>query len=277
MSSNNGTGSGAAGFFELVQARAEATGSMLCVGLDPRAASVDALREQCGRLIEATADYAVAYKPNSAFFETHVPEGMLALLDVIATVPDDIPVLLDAKRGDIASTSAEYARAAFDTLGALAVTVAPYIGLDGLAPFLARPGYAAFILCKTSNPGADEFQTLPVQTVAGPRPLYEIVAEHAQQANAAGNVGLVVGATDPAAMARIRQVAPDLWFLVPGVGAQGGDLRATLQAGLRTDGWGLLVTVSRSLAEAANPRAEARRVSAAIRDLRAELMAQRGS
>ncbi len=267
---------GQAGFFELVQARAKATGAMLCVGLDPRAATVDELRESCGRLIEATAEYAVAYKPNSAFFEAHGPEGMLALLDVIATVPDDIPVLLDAKRGDIASTSEAYARAAFDTLGALALTVTPYVGLDGLAPFLARPGHAAFVLCKTSNPGADEFQALPVQTNNGLRPLYEVVAEHAQRANTAGNVGLVVGATDVAAMVRVRAVAPDLWFLVPGIGAQGGDLAATLAAGLRKDGWGLLINVSRSVADAANPRAEAGRLCAAMRAARAAWLGQRG-
>src|SRR5689334_1859770 len=127
-------------FFDLLQARVASTGSALCIGLDPRADSVDALREQCGRLIEATADFAVAYKPNSAFFEAHGPEGMLALLDVIATVPDDIPVLLDAKRGDIATTSVAYARAAFDTLGALALTVSPYVGLDGMRPLCwSRP------------------------------------------------------------------------------------------------------------------------------------------
>ncbi len=264
-----------AGFFDLVQARVAATGSMLCVGLDPRADTVDELRAQCGRLIEATRDYAVAYKPNSAFFEAHGPEGMLALLDVIATVPDDIPVLLDAKRGDIATTSVAYARAAFDTLGALALTVAPYVGLEGLRPFLARPGHAAFVLCKTSNPGADEFQALTVQTEAGDRALYEVVAEHAVQASSGGNIGLVVGASDAAAVARIRAIAPDLWFLVPGIGAQGGDLRATLAAGLRRDGWGLLITVSRSVAEAANPRAEAQRMSAAIRAERDAVLAQR--
>lgn len=268
---------GQAGFFELLQARAEATGAALCIGLDPRARTVDELRESCGRLIEATAEFAAAYKPNSAFFEAHGPEGMLALLDVIATVPDEIPVLLDAKRGDIASTSEAYAQAAFDTLGALALTVSPYVGLDGLAPFLVRPSHAAFILCKTSNPGADEFQALPVQTAGGSRPLYEVVAEHALGANAAGNVGLVMGATDLAAMARVRALAPDLWFLVPGIGAQGGDLRATLAAGLRRDGWGLLVNVSRSVAEAANPRAEAGRVCAALRATRQEVLAQRGA
>ncbi|MCC7360402.1 MAG: orotidine-5'-phosphate decarboxylase [Anaerolineales bacterium] len=272
---NNGQGAGQAGFFEQVLARAATTGAPLCVGLDPRAAKVAELREQCGRLIEATAKFAVAYKPNSAFFEAHGPEGMLALLDVIATVPDGIPVLLDAKRGDIASTSEAYARAAFDWLGALGLTVTPYVGLDGLAPFLARPGRAAFILCKTSNPGADEFQALPVQTADGPRPLYEVVAAHAQAANRAGNVGLVVGATDLAAMARVRAVAPDLWFLAPGVGAQGGNLAATLAAGLRRDGWGLLINVSRTLAEAADPRAEAERLVRAMRAGRAEALGHR--
>jgi orotidine 5'-phosphate decarboxylase subfamily 2 len=259
-------------FFELVAARAAATGSLLCVGLDPRAADLAGLRAECARLIEATSDYAVTFKPNSAFFEAHGPEGMLALLDTVAAIPEDIPVLLDAKRGDIDSTSTAYAEAVFDRLGAHALTVSPYVGLDGLAPFAARPDRAAFVLCKTSNPGADEFQSLPVAN-AGGRPLYEVVAEHAQRWEVPGGVGLVVGATDPAAMRRIRGLAPNLWFLVPGIGAQGGDLRATLAAGLRADGLGLLINASRTIAGAADPRAEARRLSEAIARERAALRA----
>jgi uridine monophosphate synthetase len=273
-----GSGSAAApGFFDRVTQRAQATGSLLCVGLDPRAESADALRDECRRLIEATADVAVAYKPNSAFFEAHGPEGMLALLDVIASVPEAIPVLLDAKRGDIDSTSAAYAQAVFDRLGAGALTVTPYVGMDGLAPFLERLDRAAFVLCKTSNPGADEFQGLPVRAGAEIRPLYEVVAQHAQAANVRGNIGLVVGASDAAAMARVRALAPELWFLVPGIGAQGGDLTATLAAGLRADGLGLLINASRSLSLAPNPRAEARRLAEQIDAVRAQVLRQRES
>ena len=258
-------------FFQSVTARARATNSLLCVGLDPRADSAAEARDQCRRIIDATADLAVTFKPNSAFFEAHGPDGMRALREVIVNVPDDIPVLLDAKRGDIGSTSEAYAAAAFDQMGAHALTVSPYVGLDGLGPFLARPGRAAFILCKTSNPGADEFQALSVNTKAASRPLYEMVAQHAQAANTRGNVGLVVGATFPAEMARVRALAPGLWFLVPGVGRQGGDLHATLAAGLRADGLGLLINVSRGIASASDPRAEAARIATEIRTLRAEI------
>jgi uridine monophosphate synthetase len=265
----------APGFFEQVARRAEITGSLLCVGLDPRADNAAGLRDECARLIEATAEQAVAFKPNSAFFEAHGPEGMLALRDVIATVPDGIPVLLDAKRGDIGSTSAAYAVAAFERLGAGALTVTPYVGLDGLAPFVAQPGRAAFVLCKTSNAGADEFQALMVEAGGRLRPLFEVVAEHAQQWQAPGKVGLVVGATDPAAMARVRALAPDLWFLVPGIGAQGGDLARTLAAGLRTDGLGLIINASRSLSQAPDPRTEARWLAEQIAGERARVMRKR--
>lgn len=263
-------------FFERLTARARASDSLLCVGLDPRADTLEELRHQCGRLIDATVDVAAAYKPNSAFFEAWGPEGMLALLDVIADIPDDIPVLLDAKRGDIGETSAAYARAVFDTLGAQGLTVHPYTGRDGLAPFLARRDAGIFVLCKTSNPGADELQALEFATGAGRRPLYEIVAETAQRWNELGNVGLVVGATDPAAVARVRAIAPDLWFLVPGVGAQGGDLPGLMRAGLRADGLGLLINASRSIAQADSPRAEASRLRETIREQKWKVLYERG-
>jgi uridine monophosphate synthetase len=248
-------------FFERLAARARAVDSLLCVGLDPRGASVDDIRAECGRLIDATAEVALAYKPNSAFFEAHGPEGLLALMDVIASVPDDIPVILDAKRGDIADTAEAYARAVFQTLGADCVTLSPYLGSDSLTPFLTRPENGVFVLAKTSNPGANEFQSLEV---AG-QPLYLEVARRALEWNKLGNVGLVVGATDPAALARVRAAAPELWFLLPGVGTQGGDLQAALAAGLRADGLGLVVNVSRGIARAADPAAEARRLRDEIR------------
>lgn len=254
-------------FFNRLEQRAREIDSLLCVGLDPRCANAATAREECGRLIDATSDLALAFKPNAAFFEAFGAEGLAALKAVIARVPAGIPVILDAKRGDIADTAEAYATAAFDELGAQAITLNPYLGGEALQPFLARADRGAFVLCKTSNPGADEFQAL---TVSGST-LYEVVAQHAPAWNAHGNVGLVVGATDPAALARVRAAAPDLWFLVPGVGAQGGDLSAALKAGLRPDGAGLLINVSRQIAKAADPCAEARKIRDEINRWRLEI------
>jgi len=254
-------------FFEWLEQRARAIDSLLCVGVDPRGNDVTAVRDECFRLIDMTADDACAFKPNSAFFEALGAEGMAALCDVIAHVPAGIPVILDAKRGDIADTAEAYAKATFDVYGAHAITLSPYLGGDSLAPFLARSDRGAFVLCKTSNPGADEFQALSVNDQS----LFEIIAQHAQRWNTNGNVGLVVGATDPQAMMRVRSRAPDLWFLVPGIGAQGGDLKATLEAGLRADGLGLLINVSRSIAKANDPRAEAKKIRDEINHWRLEI------
>jgi len=251
-------------FFETLEQRAREVDSLLCVGLDPRASDAASAREECMRLIDATAEYACAFKPNAAFFEAFGAAGMAALKDVIAHVPQGIPVILDAKRGDIADTAEAYARAAFNELGAQAITLNPYLGGEALRPFLTRSDRGAFVLCKTSNPGADEFQALSIEG----RLLYETVAQHAQQWNVNGNVGLVVGATDLQALARVRTAAPDLWFLVPGVGAQGGDLQASLEAGLRSDGLGLLINVSRQIAKASDPHEEARKVRDEINAVR---------
>ena len=251
-------------FFETLEQRAREVDSLLCVGLDPRASDAASAREECMRLIDATAEYACAFKPNAAFFEAFGAAGMAALKDVIAHVPQGIPVILDAKRGDIADTAEAYARAAFNELGAQAITLNPYLGGEALRPFLTRSDRGAFVLCKTSNPGADEFQALSIEG----RLLYETVAQHAQQWNVNGNVGLVVGATDLQALARVRTAAPDLWFLVPGVGGQGGDLQASLEAGLRSDGLGLLINVSRQIAKASDPHEEARKVRDEINAVR---------
>lgn len=254
-------------FFQRLEQRAREADSLLCVGLDPRGTNADAVREECFRLIDATAGVACAFKPNSAFFEALGAAGWQALREVIAHVPADIPVILDAKRGDIADTAQAYAAAAFDQLGAHAITINPYLGGEALQPFLARPERGAFVLCKTSNPGADEFQGIPLET--GDGALYEVVARHARAWNVNGNVGLVAGATDPQALARVRAAAPELWLLVPGVGAQGGDLQAALRAGLRADGLGVLVNVSRSIARANDPGAAARAVRDEINAVRA--------
>lgn len=256
----HGDGESMTSFFDFLETRVRAVDSLLCVGLDSRADSASALRNECFRLIDATHEYAAAFKPNSAFFEAHGPEGMRVLQEVIAHVPQGVPIVLDAKRGDIGDTSEAYAKAAFDIYGAHCLTVSPYLGSDGLAPFMARAEHGIFVLCKTSNKGADEFQNLELKIQNAERSLYELVAINAQTWNAQNNVGLVVGATDPPSMARARAAAPDLWFLVPGIGAQGGDLAASLKAGLRADGMGMLINASRSIARAADPGVEARRL-----------------
>jgi uridine monophosphate synthetase len=254
-------------FSTLLDTRARTVRSQLCVGLDPHpnllsSSTATAAREFCLRIIRETADLALAFKPNIAFFEAFGSEGMRALVEVIDDCRNrGAPVILDAKRGDIGDTSKAYARMAFETLKADAVTVNPLMGGDSIAPFLEKEECGAFVLCRTSNPGAAELQLRYVDGI----PLFERVVELAQTWNQRGNVGLVVGATDPAAIARVRTLAPEMWLLVPGVGAQGGDLKASLAAGLRADGLGMLINVSRSLAKAADPRKEAEKLVSVIR------------
>jgi len=260
------------GFFTALERRARQIDSLLCVGLDPhpedlRQADARAARDFCLRLIEATAEVALAFKPNIAFFEAFGPSGIEALQQVIAAVPQGIAVILDAKRGDIASTAQAYARAVFQVFGAQAVTLNPYLGYDALQPWLADPEHGVFLLCRTSNPGAADLQDLHLQEAYqgwGNLRLYERVALMASQWNTQDNLGLVVGATSPQALTHVRALAPDLWFLVPGIGAQGGDLATTLQAGLRRDGMGLLINISRSLGRAADPARAAREMRDAI-------------
>ncbi|MEX1143497.1 MAG: orotidine-5'-phosphate decarboxylase [Anaerolineales bacterium] len=251
-------------FFEILEQRSREVDSLLCVGLDPHIRDlprpdVDGLRDFCLRLIETSAPFAAAFKPNSAFFEVFGAQGMQALKDVISAVPVGIPVVLDAKRGDIGSTSQAYAQAAFGNLGAHAITVNPYLGEDSVSPFLTDPAKGVFLLCKTSNPGAADLQDLLVYG----RPVYMHVADLAQKWNANRNVGLVIGATYAAVLAEVRQAVPDLWFLSPGIGAQGAQLSA-LTAGLRGDGLGMLVPISRGISQAADPALAAREFRDAI-------------
>jgi uridine monophosphate synthetase len=264
-------------FFSLLSKRVDDCTSLLCVGLDPHPSDLpsptaSAAREFCLRIVKAAAPYAAAFKPNAAFFESYGPDGWAALKDVIAAVQAEsdrlgslIPVILDAKRGDIASTAEAYARSAFETLGAHAITLNPYLGKDSIDPFLAYKEKGVFLLCKTSNPGAADLQdAIVVGADLGVRPgthvgvpLHVYVAYLAQSWNTGDNIGLVVGATQPEALRRVRAAAPDLWLLVPGVGTQGGDLETALRAGLRADGKGLLVNISRAISRSENPRLEA--------------------
>jgi uridine monophosphate synthetase len=258
-------------FFSFLEKRVEDCSSLLCVGLDPHVSdlsvsSAEAARDFCLTLVKQTAPYAAAFKPNAAFFEYFGAEGWTALKQVIEAIQSEsdrlgsmIPVILDAKRGDIASTAEAYAQSAFDHLGAHCITLNPYLGKDAIDPFLKNREKGVFLLCKTSNPGAADLQDLLVSGglradgETRPMPLYQQVALLAQSWNTQNNIGLVVGATQPEALARVRATAPNLWFLSPGIGAQGGDLEIALKAGLRQDGKGLLLPVSRGISRAANP------------------------
>jgi uridine monophosphate synthetase len=266
-------------FFQRLDERARIMNSLLCVGLDPHlndleTPDLEGVRSFCLRLVQGTADLAVAFKPNIAFFELFGSPGIKVLEEVIRAVPKDVPVILDAKRGDIASTAEAYAQAVFKTMGAAAVTINPYLGHDAVEPFLNDPKKGVFLLCKTSNPGSVDLQDLPL---SGGRYVYEQVASLAMEWKGNDNLGLVVGATQPEALRRIRALAPELWFLAPGVGAQGGDLHKALQAGLRADGLGMLITVSRSISKAADPHQAAQDIVEAIRNEQDLLRKQKNS
>lgn len=232
-------------------------GYALCVGLDPIFESIPAHLHSDGisstllafnqAIIDATADYVCAFKPNAAFYEMHGAEGFAALIQTCAYIREHYPhiaLILDAKRGDIGSTNIGYAVMAYDRCQADAVTVHPYLGREALEPLLSRPGRCALVLCRTSNPGAGEFQDLPVNG----EPLYMHVARAvATRWNTDNTCGLVVGATYPRELEQIRAAVGELPILVPGIGAQGGDIEEVVEAGLLPDGGGLIISSSRSI------------------------------
>ncbi|MEF8843793.1 MAG: orotidine-5'-phosphate decarboxylase [Haloarculaceae archaeon] len=233
-------------FFEDLRARIEAVDSVVSVGLDPDPARLpEAVADHDlprwafnRRIIDATHEHAACYKPNAAFYED--PDGWRALCETVAYAEGkSVPVLLDAKRADIGNTARQYAKLLDDRgsgLAADAITVNPYLGRDSLEPFLGRDGKGVFVLARTSNPGATDFQNLEV---GNDKRLYEYVAQRAAEWNEHGNVGLVVGATAPEELETLRELVPDLPFLVPGIGAQGGDAEAAVEFGL-ADGVGLV-------------------------------------
>jgi orotidine-5'-phosphate decarboxylase len=261
---------------------------VLCLGLDPDPATFprgftnDArgLEAFANLVLDAGLEFAAAVKPNVAFFEAFGSAGIAALERVRARIPRDVPVILDAKRADIGSTAARQAVALFDALGADAVTLNPYLGRDALDPFIERPDRFVYVLCRTSNPGAHELQSLDVQAPGETSErLWARVARYAVEWNTLGTVGLVVGATAPQELAAVRAIAPALPFLVPGVGVQGGDIGAVLRDGFAAaapastrPGGGLLVNVSRAIASspattvAGTPAEAAIAIAAAARD-----------
>ncbi|GMI09178.1 hypothetical protein TrVE_jg12652 [Triparma verrucosa] len=268
-------------FFSRISDRSKEIDSLLCVGLDPHLAELNvasdadeetvaaAALQFCKSIIEATYPYAVSYKPNSAFFESLGGPGHATLTSVISSIPNSIPVLLDCKRGDIGSTASAYAQASYVKSGADGVTLSPLMGYDSVEPFVtgefAGKG-GAFLLCKTSNPGSEDI----LKGVAGK--IARLAGEWSERANGEkGGVpclGLVVGATDAAALRQARMEAKGLWILSPGVGAQGGDLDAALMAGLDEEGSGMLVPVSRGISRAEDRAEAAKKLRDDINDAR---------
>src|SRR3989338_5517605 len=248
-------------FLDMLSAAERQNQSLLCVGLDPDPAKFPAhlrgdasrIYDFCAAIVEATADTVIAFKPQIAHFAAHRAEDQLErLMAHMRAVAPQVPVILDAKRGDIGSTAEQYAIEAFERYGADAVTLSPFMGFDSVQPYLKYEGKGAFLLCRTSNPGGDDLQNQRLATVDGQPLLYEHVARLAQGPwNLNGQLGLVVGATSPAEIERVRELAPPLPLLTPGVGARGGDAVATVKAGWRP-GAPIIVNSSRAILYAAS-------------------------
>jgi len=269
-------------FIEKLKSRWQSADSLLCVGLDPDPTRFpaclrdrdDAIFAFCAAIADATAAYACAFKPQVAYFASARAEDQLeSLIAHLRARHPQVPVVLDAKRGDIGATAEHYAREAFERYGADAVTLSPFMGRDSIEPFLAHAGRGAFLLCRTSNPGGDDLQMLQS---AGER-LYERVARlAAERWNGGGQLGLVVGATYPAELARVRAIVGELPLLVPGIGAQGGDVQASVRAGQTADGTGMLINSSRSILYASTGDDFAQAAAAAAQRTRDEINRHRG-
>jgi orotidine-5'-phosphate decarboxylase len=257
-------------FTEKLAAAVHKNHSRLCVGLDPAPDQMpDSINvhDFCKAIIDATSDLVCAYKPNFAFFEAMGRDAVDDLQRTIIHIPKDIVVIGDAKRGDIGNTSKAYAKSIFEYFGCDAATVSPYLGFDSIEPFLNYHDKGVFILCRTSNAGAADFQSLKVETEKGPRFLYEMVAEKANSWNKNGNVGLVVGATAPGELKLIRELYPEMHLLIPGVGAQGGDIAQTVRNGFDARGERTIINSSRQILYASRGKDFASAARSAARNL----------
>jgi orotidine-5'-phosphate decarboxylase len=233
-------------FLDMLEGAERQNNSMLCVGLDPEPTKFpdhikgdsNKIYDFCAAIVDATADLVNSFKPQIAYFAAHRAEGQLErLMEHMRRVAPHVPIILDAKRGDIGSTAEQYAIEAFERYGADAVTLSPFMGWDSVQPYLKYHGKGAFLLCRTSNPGGDDLQNQHLASVDGQPRVYEHIAKLAQGPwNLNGQLGLVVGATYPKEIERVRELAPTVPLLIPGVGAQGGDAVATVKAGLRVSG-----------------------------------------
>jgi len=273
-------------FSELVSQSSRDRDSLVCVGLDPDLSRMpdsivsgrsagEAIVAFNKQVIDATAEFAAIYKPNLAFYVQYGVAGFEALLRTRALIPDGTPVILDCKIGDISTTMEPFARAYLDDAGFDAITVNPYLGSESLAPLFSRAGKGLFLLCKNSNPGSGEIQNLELATG---RPLFAEIAAKVVEWNqtAEATLGLVAGATYPAELLTIREVAPRLLILVPGIGSQAGDLATALDAGLDSNGGGLLINSSRSITYASTGADFATAAGTAAKSLRDQINAVRG-
>ncbi len=240
-------------FFSRLEKSCKTKNSLLCIGLDPRIESStknvkDELLNANKRIIDATKEYAACYKPNIAFYEAYGAEGIYALEKTIEYIPNDIPVLIDAKRNDIGATAEAYAKSIFDHFKADAVTLNPYMGRTSASPFLNYSNKGFFMLCRTSNPEAEKIQELQLKNG---KELFIQIAE--EIASWSPNIGLVVGGNDPVSLRKVRNTLSDIWILAPGIGAQGGSITEAIEYGARADGLGILPVVGRAIANAENP------------------------
>ena len=259
-------------FIEKLIAASRKNKSLLCIGLDPDPKLMPdkvGIFEFSKAIIDATSDLVCAYKPNLAFYEALGNDGFDALKHTVDYIPEDVPVIGDAKRGDIGNTAKAYAKAIFDNFNFDAATVNPYLGFDSVEPFIQYQHRGVFILCRTSNVGAVDFQSLRCQVENGHRSLFEIVALKAREWNIYGNIGLVVGATYPEELRLIRESYPDMPLLIPGIGAQGGDLASAVRYGVDAQGEKTIINSSRQIIYASRGEdfvEAARRVASELRE-----------
>jgi orotidine-5'-phosphate decarboxylase len=266
-----GLGEGSVNFVEKLAEAIQKNRSLLCVGLDPdpsRMPERTGVFEFNRSIIEATADLVCAYKPNIAFYEALGNKGLDALKLTREYIPEDIPVIIDAKRGDIGNTARAYAQSLFDYYSFDAATVSPYLGYDSIEPFMQYHDRGVFVLCRTSNAGAVDFQALPCQMDGSRKLLFEVVAEKVSQWNTSGNLGLVVGATYPEELNLIRQRYPDMLLLVPGVGAQGGELSQVARNGVDAGRRRTIINSSRQIIYASKGQDFAQAARQAAQELR---------